>query len=70
MPVADAADTTGAGDAFAAALLARLADTEWPPSGALVRDALDGATAAAAEVVRVAGAQGRTPSERGGTLSR
>jgi sugar/nucleoside kinase (ribokinase family) len=69
MPVADAADTTGAGDAFAAALLARLADTEWPPSGALVRDALDGATAAAAEVVRVAGAQGRTPSERGSTLS-
>jgi sugar/nucleoside kinase (ribokinase family) len=64
-----AVDTTGAGDAFAAGLLARLADGPWPPETSLLRDALEAAALAATEAILVPGAQGRTASESGGTLS-
>lgn len=57
-------DTTGAGDAFAAALIAALGG-EWPPHEASLRAALAAALAAAAEVVRIPGAQGRTAAEGG-----
>ena len=49
-----ATDTTGAGDAFAAALVARLADGPWPPE----RDAL---AAAMAEALALAGAVAHSP---------
>lgn len=59
-----AIDTTGAGDAFAAALIADLVDLAWPPP----RDALERAMVAAAStataVTRVVGAQARVAGER------
>ena len=59
-------DTTGAGDAFAAALVASLERT-WPPSAAALRRAMESGIALAAEVAGSSGAQGGVPSE-GGTL--
>lgn len=56
-------DTTGAGDAFAAALVAELLDAEWPPSRDALRAALLDAIELATAVTRVAGAQGRVPGE-------
>lgn len=58
-----AADTTGAGDAFAAALIAELREPPWPPSPASLDRALAAAAAFAAEVTRVPGAQTRVPRE-------
>jgi ribokinase len=58
-----AADTTGAGDAFAAALIADLRDSPWPPPPAALDSALAAAARFAAEVTRVAGAQSRVPGE-------
>lgn len=58
-----AQDTTGAGDAFTAILVAELLDGDWPPSPDGLRRALDGACAVAAAVTRVDGAQGRVPGE-------
>jgi sugar/nucleoside kinase (ribokinase family) len=64
-----AVDTTGAGDAFAAALLASLDEVGgWPPGPGAVEGALANAVEAAAGVTRVLGAQARVPGERGGTL--
>jgi ribokinase len=58
-----AVDTTGAGDAFAAGLIAALPDAAWPPD----RDALEAALGAgvelAAAVARVPGAQARVAGE-------
>jgi ribokinase len=59
----EAVDTTGAGDAFAAALVARLVDAEWPPSQPALREALGGAVDIAAAVARVPGAQARVAIE-------
>ena len=58
-----AVDTTGAGDAFAAALVASLAREAWPPSGAELERALAAAAELASAVARTPGAQGRTPAE-------
>lgn len=60
---AGAVDTTGAGDAFAASVIAGL-DDEWPPQGDVLRTAIAGALSTAGEVVRVPGAQGRVTGER------
>jgi len=57
-------DTTGAGDALAATLLAGLVDTPWPPDADRLRRALTSAVGAAAQVTRVAGAQARIDAER------
>lgn len=56
-------DTTGAGDAFAAAFLAELLDA-WPPDEDALRRALEAGTASGAAATRVTGAQGRIPGER------
>lgn len=57
-----ATDTTGAGDAFAAAFLAELLEA-WPPSDEALRRALESGASAGAAATRVAGAQGRTADE-------
>lgn len=74
-PVA-AVDATGAGDAFAAALVDRLAGAvaidgraAWPPDPAAMRAALASAIALAARVVAAVGAQARVAGE-GGTVRR
>ncbi len=59
-----ARDTTGAGDAFAAALVAQLRDAPWPPDAAALRTAMRGAAELASAVTSVAGAQGRVSGER------
>ena len=61
-----AVDTTGAGDAFAATLLAELISAPWPPDADRLREGLASASAAATEVTRFAGAQARISGERGG----
>ena len=63
-PKERAADATGAGDAFAAAIVARLDPHRWPPAEDALRAALEAGLHAAAEVVAVPGAQGVTPGER------
>ena len=67
-PPADPApvvDATGAGDAFAAALIAALRRAPWPASSDLLRDALQAATRAGSWATRVRGGQGSIPGERG-----
>jgi ribokinase len=59
-----AVDTTGAGDAFAAALLAGLA-AAWPPDRGALEAGMSAALAAAADVTRVVGAQAWIRGERG-----
>ena len=67
-PGPPAIDTTGAGDAFTAALLASiLGGAGWPPDRP--QDALTAAVDAAAAVARVEGAQGRVDGERDATLA-
>ena len=62
-PGSEAVDTTGAGDAFAAALVAGLLDAEWPPGQAALEGALRDAVALAASVARAPGAQARVETE-------
>jgi sugar/nucleoside kinase (ribokinase family) len=57
-----AIDTTGAGDAFAAAFLAELLDA-WPPDEEALCRALEAGASSGAAATRVAGAQGRIPGE-------
>ena len=57
-----AIDTTGAGDAFAAAFLSALLDA-WPPDEAALGRALEAGASSGAAATRVAGAQGRIPGE-------
>jgi sugar/nucleoside kinase (ribokinase family) len=59
-----AIDSTGAGDAFAAAVIAELG-LAWPPDDRALRTAMSAALSAAAEVVAVPGAQGAVAAERG-----
>lgn len=59
----DAVDTTGAGDAFAAALIAGLLDAEWPPTQPVLQEALRDAVELAAAVTRAPGAQARVGTE-------
>ena len=61
-----AVDTTGAGDAFAAMLIAELLDAAWPPERAALRRAMLEASTLATAVAGVAGAQGSVAGERGG----
>lgn len=58
-------DTTGAGDAFTAALVAGLLESAWPPPVTALRSAMAAAQELATAVTRVAGAQGRAPGEGG-----
>jgi sugar/nucleoside kinase (ribokinase family) len=58
-------DATGSGDAYAAALIAALADARaWPPAEADLRAAMEKGSRLGALVARVAGAQGRVAGER------
>jgi sugar/nucleoside kinase (ribokinase family) len=65
---AAAIDTTGAGDAFAARLVASLADGPWPPEAERVGRAMAEASELATAVTRAAGAQARVASETGARL--
>jgi sugar/nucleoside kinase (ribokinase family) len=64
-----AVDTTGAGDAFAAGLLAAIADADWPPGEDLLRGALAQAVELASAVARVEGAQAAVAGERPARLA-
>jgi len=57
-------DTTGAGDAFAAGLIAELAESDWPPDARQLGRAMAAAAELAAAVTRVRGAQTRVVGER------
>lgn len=63
-----ASDTTGAGDAFAAGLVAALARADWPPTMSVLEAALGSATTLASAVARTPGAQGRVAGEQAATL--
>ena len=65
-----AVDTTGAGDAFAAALVDGLRRLPWPPPRDGLGDAVEGALALASRVAGVAGAQARVAGELPATLVR
>ncbi|HEV7199405.1 MAG TPA: carbohydrate kinase family protein [Candidatus Limnocylindria bacterium] len=56
-------DATGAGDAFAASLIAALSGEGWPPSLAVLQHALENAAARGADVAGAVGAQARLGSE-------
>ena len=62
-PGAASLDTTGAGDAFTAGLVAELLEQPWPPSAEQLSTALQAAGELAAAVTRTAGAQGRVAGE-------
>jgi sugar/nucleoside kinase (ribokinase family) len=57
-------DATGAGDAYAAGLIAGLLDEGWPPSHAALQAAMTAASRLGALVSRVAGAQSLVAGER------
>lgn len=57
-------DTTGAGDAFAATLVASLLRAPWPPAQSILLSALTDASSVAWRVARVPGAQGPVHGER------
>ena len=59
----DGVDSTGAGDAFTAGLVATVMDERWPPTLDLLERGLDDAARLAASVARVPGAQGRVEGE-------
>jgi len=58
-----ASDTTGAGDAFAARLLAELLRAAWPPPQAALEAAMTNAAALASQIARAPGAQVRVAGE-------
>ncbi len=59
-------DATGAGDAYAAALIKALLGATWPPDVSTLRAAMEAGSHAGGLVSRVLGAQGRISGERGG----
>ena len=59
-------DATGAGDAYAAALIAALMGTAWPPDVSTLRAAMEAGSLAGGLVSRVLGAQGRVAGEARG----
>jgi sugar/nucleoside kinase (ribokinase family) len=65
---APAIDTTGAGDAFAATLLATLLGAQWPPSSEALGAALTAASDAASAVANAVGAQARVEGEPRATI--
>lgn len=58
-------DSTGAGDGFAAALLARLVHAAWPPPLAALEAALAESAATARQIANATGAQAPLHAERG-----
>lgn len=56
-------DSTGAGDAYVAALILGLLRADWPPPVPRLREAMEQASVAGGLVSRVVGAQGRTATE-------
>ena len=58
-----ATDTTGAGDAFVAALIADLLDEPWPPNEGALERSMHAATRLASAVARSRGAQARVLDE-------
>ncbi len=56
-------DTTGAGDAFLAALIAELIGVAWPPHEGALLEAVRAGALAGSRAARVPGAQGRIPGE-------
>ena len=62
-PETPATDTTGAGDAFAAALIAALLRSPWPPSGEALEAALTAAGELASAVAHAVGAVARVAGE-------
>jgi sugar/nucleoside kinase (ribokinase family) len=62
-PAGPVVDATGAGDAYAAAVIAQLLDTSWPPASDALRAAMEAGSRAGALVSRVLGAQGRISGE-------
>jgi ribokinase len=64
LPGPPAIDTTGAGDAFTAALLDGLLAAPWPPSAATLEAALTGALPLGGAVARTRGAQAPVAGER------
>jgi sugar/nucleoside kinase (ribokinase family) len=56
-------DATGAGDAYAAALISGLLDAGWPPATSVLRAAMEAGSRLGGEVSRVLGAQGRVAGE-------
>ena len=69
-PGQPAVDTTGAGDAFAARLVAGLLEAAWPPEEVRLRAAVEAAVELASAVARVDGAQTEVPGERPAALRR
>ncbi len=63
-----AVDTTGAGDAFAAGLIAGLLDAAWPPGQPALRVAVERGVTLASAVAHQRGAQARVAGERPATL--
>jgi sugar/nucleoside kinase (ribokinase family) len=65
-PSSPMVDATGAGDAYAAALVKALLGTGWPPDVATLRAAMEAGSHAGGLASRVLGAQGRIAGESGG----
>jgi ribokinase len=64
-PATPMIDATGAGDAYAAALIFALGATEWPPDVTVLRAAMEVGSRAGGLVARAAGAQARIAGELG-----
>ena len=62
-PTTRVLDATGAGDAYVAALIARLSGGDWPPEAAALREAMERGGRDGSMVSRVLGAQGRIAAE-------
>jgi sugar/nucleoside kinase (ribokinase family) len=58
-------DATGAGDAYAAALVGELLGVGWPPDEPVLRGAMQAGSRLGALVARVVGAQARVSGEEG-----
>ena len=67
-PGAPARDTTGAGDAFSAGLIASLLTRAWPPTAPILEAALTRAVTLGSAVAQAAGAQALVAGERDATL--
>jgi ribokinase len=65
-PATPMVDATGAGDAYAAALIAALLSAGWPPDVPTLRAGMEAGSRAGGLASRVLGAQGRIAGESGG----
>lgn len=64
-PATPVIDATGAGDAYAAAMILALGASTWPPEVAVLRAAMEAGSRAGGLAARVAGAQGHIAGEPG-----